>query len=73
MTIHKSQGSEFDNVLVVLPDRWNMVMTRELLYTAVTRARKGVIIAAGSDIVREMILTPTRRMSGLKERLWGAI
>jgi len=70
MTIHKSQGSEFDNVLVVMPDKWNMVMTRELLYTAVTRARKGVVIAAGGDIVKEMILTPTRRMSGLREKLW---
>jgi len=73
MTIHKSQGSEFDNVLVVMPDKWNMVMTRELLYTAVTRAKRSVVIAAGSDIVREMILTPTRRMSGLKEKLWGTI
>ena len=72
MTIHKSQGSEFDNVLVVMPDSWNMVMTRELLYTAVTRARKSVVIAAESDIVREMVLTPTRRMSGLKQKLWGA-
>ncbi len=73
MTIHKSQGSEFDNVLVVMPDQWNMVMTRELLYTAVTRARNSVVISAGSDIVREMILTPTRRMSGLKQKLWGTI
>jgi exodeoxyribonuclease V alpha subunit len=73
MTIHKSQGSEFDNVLVVMPDKWNMVMTRELLYTAVTRAKKSVVIAAGSDIVREMIQTPTRRMSGLKQKLWGTI
>lgn len=73
MTIHKSQGSEFDNVLVVMPDRWNMVMTRELLYTAVTRARKGVVVAAAEDIVKEMILTPTRRMSGLRQKLWGVI
>ncbi|PKL16469.1 MAG: exodeoxyribonuclease V subunit alpha [Spirochaetae bacterium HGW-Spirochaetae-5] len=73
MTIHKSQGSEFDNVLVVMPDKWNMVMTRELLYTAVTRARNGVVIAAGADIIREMIVTPTRRMSGLKQKLWGVI
>ncbi len=73
MTIHKSQGSEFDNILVVMPGKWNMVMTRELLYTAVTRARRGVVIAAGSEIVREMILTPTRRMSGLKQKLWGTI
>ncbi|HNX24144.1 MAG TPA: exodeoxyribonuclease V subunit alpha [Spirochaetota bacterium] len=72
MTIHKSQGSEFNNVLVVMPDKWNMVMTRELLYTAVTRARNGVVIAAGSDIVKEMILTPTKRMSGLRKKLWGA-
>jgi exodeoxyribonuclease V alpha subunit len=73
MTIHKSQGSEFNNVLVVMPDKWNMIMTRELLYTAVTRARSGVVIAAGADIIREMIVTPTRRMSGLKKKLWGAI
>ncbi len=73
MTIHKSQGSEFDNVLVVMPERWNMVMTRELLYTAVTRARDGVVIAAGADIIREMIVTPTKRMSGLKQKLWGVI
>jgi exodeoxyribonuclease V alpha subunit len=73
MTIHKSQGSEFNNVLVVMPDKWNMVMTRELLYTAVTRARNGVVIAAGADIIREMIVTPTRRMSGLKKKLWGTI
>ncbi len=71
MTIHKSQGSEFNNVLVVMPDKWNMVMTRELLYTAVTRARNGVVIAAAPDIIREMIVTPTQRMSGLKRKLWG--
>jgi len=71
MTIHKSQGSEFNNVLVVLPGKWNTVMTRELLYTAVTRARNAVVIAADSDIVKEMVLTPTRRMSGLREKLWG--
>ncbi len=73
MTIHKSQGSEFDRVLIVLPDRWNMVMTRELLYTAVTRAKNGIVISASEDIVREMISTPTKRMSGLKQKLWGSI
>jgi exodeoxyribonuclease V alpha subunit len=71
MTIHKSQGSEFNNVLVVLPDKWNRAMTRELLYTAVTRAKEGVMIAAGRDIIKEMILTPIKRMSGLKDKLWG--
>jgi len=69
-TIHKSQGSEFNNVLIVLPDKWNMAMTRELLYTAVTRAKEGVMIAADRDIIKEMVLTPTKRMSGLKDKLW---
>ena len=77
ITIHKSQGSEYNNVNVVLVSASsnisNNLLNRELLYTAVTRARTGVIIAAGSDIVREMILTPTRRMSGLKQKLWGSI
>ncbi len=72
MTIHKSQGSEFDNVLVVMPDKWNMIMTRELLYTAVTRARCGVIIASGEDVLKDMILTPAKRMSGLRRKIWGA-
>jgi exodeoxyribonuclease V alpha subunit len=70
MTIHKSQGSEFNNVLIVLPDSMNTVMTRELLYTAVTRAKNGVILATGKDIIKEIVLTPTKRMSGLKEKLW---
>lgn len=73
MTVHKSQGSEFDNVLIVMPDKWNAVMTRELLYTAVTRARRGVVISAGREIVKEMIAAPTRRMSGLKQKLWNTI
>jgi exodeoxyribonuclease V alpha subunit len=70
MTVHKSQGSEFNKALIVLPDKWNMVMTRELLYTAITRAKNEVMIAAGKDILKEMILTPTKRMSGLKDKLW---
>ncbi|MCL2154219.1 MAG: exodeoxyribonuclease V subunit alpha [Leptospirales bacterium] len=71
MTVHKSQGSEFDNVLIVLPDKWNRVMTRELLYTAVTRAKEKVIIAAHRDIIKETVLTPTKRMSGLKDKIWS--
>ena len=44
MTVHKSQGSEFDAVLVLLPEQRSPVLTRELLYTAVTRAQKSVIL-----------------------------
>ncbi len=70
MTVHKSQGSEFDNVLIVLPDRTSPLLTRELLYTAVTRARKKVEIYGRIDIIRHMINTPTTRISGLKDALW---
>jgi len=69
MTIHKSQGSEFDSVLIVLPAEWNRVMTRELLYTSVTRARKKLVIVSARDIIKEMISTPVKRMSGLREKL----
>jgi exodeoxyribonuclease V alpha subunit len=47
MTVHKAQGSEFDRVLVVLPGAGSPVLSRELVYTAVTRARRGVVLAAG--------------------------
>ena len=46
MTVHKAQGSEFDRVLLILPDQASPVLTREMLYTAVTRARKRVEIWA---------------------------
>lgn len=72
MTIHKSQGSEFDQVAVVLPDTLTKVLTRELLYTAVTRARKSVAVFGSIDVVREAIKRPVLRASGLRERLWGA-
>jgi exodeoxyribonuclease V alpha subunit len=73
MTVHKSQGSEFDNVFVVLPFKWNRVMTRELLYTAVTRARKKVIISAGEEIIGRMIENPVNRSTGLRDRLWQGL
>ncbi len=70
MTVHKSQGSEFDNVLVVLPLNWNRVLTRELLYTAVTRARKKVIISASENILTGIVKNPVNRSTGLRDRLW---
>lgn len=70
MTIHKSQGSEFGEVLVVLPPARSPLMTRELLYTAVTRGKKRVVIASDEDTVAAMISNPMKRMTGLRERLW---
>lgn len=72
MTVHKSQGSEFDQVLLVLPDDSAPVVTRELLYTAITRARSRFILACQTDAGWNAALQqPTRRSSGLGRRLHG--
>jgi exodeoxyribonuclease V alpha subunit len=68
MTVHKSQGSEFDQVLVLLPEGHNPVLTRELVYTAVTRARLRVTLVSGAAVLEKTIETPTRRRSGLPAR-----
>ncbi len=72
VTVHKSQGSEFENVLLLLPDKISPVLTRELLYTAVTRAKKKVEIIGSENILRHMINNPTSRKSGLRDALWSA-
>ncbi|MDR9501991.1 MAG: exodeoxyribonuclease V subunit alpha [Desulfurivibrionaceae bacterium] len=71
MTVHKSQGSEFDRVVVVLPAQPSRVLGRELLYTALTRARQSVEIWGNADIFRQAVATPVARVSGLARRLWG--
>jgi len=71
MTVHKSQGSEFDAVLLILPDRPTPVLTRELLYTAITRARKKITIAASKEIMKYAISRKTERTSGLARYLGG--
>jgi exodeoxyribonuclease V alpha subunit len=69
MTVHKSQGSEFDEVLVLLPAQRSRVVSRELLYTAVTRARHRVSICASAEVLTAAIQSPTRRQAGLLDRL----
>lgn len=71
MTIHKSQGSEFDHVVVTLPPGGSRVVTRELLYTGLTRAKRHVTVIATEASIREAIASPAVRASGLKERIWG--
>jgi exodeoxyribonuclease V alpha subunit len=71
MTIHKAQGSQFETAAVVLPPASSPIMTRELLYTAVTRARTRLVVAATEDAVRAAVGRPVARASGLRERLWG--
>jgi exodeoxyribonuclease V alpha subunit len=71
MTIHKSQGSQFDTAVVLLPPASSRILTRELLYTAVTRARTELILVGGEDSVRSAVARPVARASGLRDRLWG--
>jgi exodeoxyribonuclease V alpha subunit len=70
MTIHKSQGSQFDEVVVVLPSETSRLLTRELLYTAVTRARNRVWVVGGEESVRAAVDRSVQRASGLGMRLW---
>jgi exodeoxyribonuclease V alpha subunit len=72
MTIHKSQGSQFDTAAVLLPAASSRILTRELLYTAVTRARRQLILVGTEEAVRHAVARPVARASGLRERLWGA-
>ncbi len=70
MTIHKSQGSQFDAAAVLLPDPSAHILCRELLYTAVTRARKLLILAATEQAIRTAVERPIARASGLRQLLW---
>ncbi len=65
MTIHKSQGSQFERVSVILPPPGSPLLTRELLYTAVTRAESGVRLYGSPDALRKAVGTRARRASGL--------
>jgi len=71
MTVHKSQGSEFNRVLLIMPDRDSPLLTRELLYTAITRARKNVEIWGSKTIFVSGVNRRIKRTSGLTEALWG--
>jgi exodeoxyribonuclease V alpha subunit len=71
MTVHKSQGSEFDHVLLVLPDRDSPLLTKELVYTGITRARKEVTLWGSETIIRTAVSRKIKRASGLKDALWS--
>lgn len=71
MSVHKSQGSEFDAVAVVLPPEPSPVVSRELLYTAVTRARERVTLIGPRAVIEHAVRHAIARASGLRERLWG--
>ncbi|MCU0663746.1 MAG: exodeoxyribonuclease V subunit alpha [Myxococcota bacterium] len=69
MTVHKAQGSEFEKVLIVLPSQHSRILSRELLYTAVTRAKAQVDIVAPASAIRTACEARVLRASGLAELL----
>lgn len=71
MTVHKSQGSEFDEIGLLLPPQLSLVLTRELLYTAVTRAKERVTLFGTAKVIREAIGRRVDRASGLRDTLWA--
>jgi exodeoxyribonuclease V alpha subunit len=72
MTVHKSQGSEFERVLLLLPPVSSDVLTRELIYTGITRAKKGTEIWGAREVFLEAVSRRTARTSGLRDALWKA-
>ena len=68
-TVHKAQGSEFDNVAIILPDLPVRPLTRELLYTAITRAKKSVVLVGSREVLEEGIKQTRKRFSGLSDLL----
>ncbi len=71
MTVHKSQGSEFERVLLVLPGEPSPVLTRELIYTGITRARQHLTLWGNRAVLSAAVARRTHRASGLGEALWG--
>lgn len=72
ITIHKSQGSEFNDVAIILSNQINSVLSKEILYTAVTRARKNTLIIVSEEVLRKTIKRSVSRKSGLRQKIWGS-
>jgi exodeoxyribonuclease V alpha subunit len=73
MTVHKSQGSEFNNVMLILPDTPNPVVTRELIYTGITRTKSQIFIIAKKSVLLDCISKTIQRTSGIYKSLWKTI
>jgi exodeoxyribonuclease V alpha subunit len=70
MTVHKSQGSEFERALLLLPDKDAPVLSRELIYTGCSRARKQLVMIACEDVLDKAVSRRIQRASGLYDALW---
>src|SRR5690606_10940473 len=70
MTVHKSQGSEFTQVCLLLPNQYQPLITRELIFSAITRAKKQVVMFASSNCWQQGLNARVERASGLRDILW---
>jgi exodeoxyribonuclease V alpha subunit len=70
MTVHKAQGSQFATSAILLPEPTSPILSRELLYTAITRAQERVVLIGTEAAVRAAVQRPVARASGLRDRLW---
>lgn len=70
MTVHKSQGSEFTDVALVLPENYSPVISRELIYTAITRAKSSFCLYANADVLERGVSSRIERASGLRDLLF---
>jgi len=69
LTVHKAQGSEHDQILLLLPEQPLPLFTRELLYTALSRARHAVVMCGSAEVLASGTVTSLTRSSGLADRL----
>jgi exodeoxyribonuclease V alpha subunit len=70
MTVHKSQGSEFEDVALVLPETYSPVISRELIYTAITRAKKTFSLYSNQEVLERGVSSRIERASGLRDLLF---
>lgn len=70
MTVHKSQGSEFDHCAFVLPDYDTQVLSKELIYTGITRAKSKLTCLSQPNVLQKALARQVQRASGLRDRLW---
>jgi exodeoxyribonuclease V alpha subunit len=70
MTVHKSQGSEFDSALLILPDQDAPLLNRELIYTGCSRARRQLTLMAQENTIDQAVSRTVQRSSGLSDALW---
>lgn len=70
MTVHKSQGSEFDTMVLILPENVSPILSKELIYTGITRARKAAVILGHPAVFQQAVAQSLWRMSGIPAKLW---